>query len=67
MFMLDLIAKDLGLACELAEEHGVVPGVAEAALAAYRDAQERGLGRLDYSAVYLAATAGGSLEVGESN
>jgi 3-hydroxyisobutyrate dehydrogenase len=55
MFMLDLIAKDLALACELAEEHGVEPAVAQTALAAYREAQERGLGRLDYSAVYLAA------------
>ena len=54
MFMLDLIAKDLALACELAEEHGVEPDVARTALAAYRRAQERGLGRLDYSAVYLA-------------
>jgi len=57
MFMLDLIAKDLALACELAEEHGVEPTVAEAALAAYREAQERGLGRLDYSAVYRAISA----------
>jgi 3-hydroxyisobutyrate dehydrogenase len=55
MFMLDLIAKDLSLGCELAEEHGVDPAVARAALDAYRAAQERGLGRLDYSAVYLAA------------
>jgi 3-hydroxyisobutyrate dehydrogenase len=54
MFMLDLIAKDLALACELAEEHGVEPAVAQTALAAYREAQERGLGRLDYSAVYRA-------------
>lgn len=54
MFMLDLIVKDLALACELAEEHGVDPGVARAALASYRAAQQRGLGRLDYSVVYLA-------------
>jgi len=53
MFMLDLIVKDVALACELAEEHGVDPTVARAALAAYRAAQARGLGRLDYSAVYL--------------
>jgi 3-hydroxyisobutyrate dehydrogenase len=63
MFMLDLIAKDLALGCELAEEHGVEPAVAQAALDAYREAQGRGLGRLDYSAVYLAA----SLEVEEPN
>jgi 3-hydroxyisobutyrate dehydrogenase len=55
MFMLDLIAKDMSLACELAKEHGVDPAVARAALDAYRAAQRRGLGRLDYSAVYLAA------------
>ena len=54
MFMLDLIVKDMILACELAVENGVEPVVAEAALAAYRRAQQRGLGRLDYSAVYLA-------------
>ncbi len=54
MFMLDLIAKDLVLACELAHEDGVEPSVAGAALAEYRKAQEAGLGRRDYSAVYLA-------------
>jgi 3-hydroxyisobutyrate dehydrogenase len=54
MFMLDLIVKDLALACELAEEAGVGSPVANAALASYRDAQRQGLGRLDYSAVYLA-------------
>ncbi len=57
MFMLDLIAKDLSLACELAGEEGVEPAVARTALAAYRAAQERGLGRLDYSAVYLSSAA----------
>jgi 3-hydroxyisobutyrate dehydrogenase len=55
MFMLDLIAKDLALACDLADEHGVDAEVARAALEAYRTAQAQGLGRLDYSAVYLAA------------
>jgi 3-hydroxyisobutyrate dehydrogenase len=50
LFMLDLIAKDLELALELA---GHAP-VAAAALAAYRHAQEAGLGGLDYSAVFLA-------------
>ena len=53
MFMVDLIVKDLALACELAEEHGVDPDMAAAALDAYRRAQQRGDGRLDYSAVYL--------------
>ncbi len=54
MFMVDLIVKDVALACELAGEHGVDPAVARAALAAYRAAQEQGLGRLDYSAVFRA-------------
>jgi 3-hydroxyisobutyrate dehydrogenase len=54
MFMVDLIVKDVELACDLAAEHGVDPGVARAALEAYRHAQEEGLGRLDYSAVFRA-------------
>lgn len=49
LFMLALIAKDLALALALG---GEVPVVA-AALSAYSDAQEAGLGSLDYSAVYL--------------
>jgi 3-hydroxyisobutyrate dehydrogenase len=53
LFALDLIAKDLELGLELAEEHGVDAAVAREALAAYRDAQRDGLGPLDYSAVYL--------------
>jgi 3-hydroxyisobutyrate dehydrogenase len=56
MFMLDLIAKDLALAVDLAGQHGVDADVAQAALASYREAQERGFGRLDYSAVYLSET-----------
>jgi 3-hydroxyisobutyrate dehydrogenase len=54
MFMLDLIVKDLTLGCELAEGAGVDATVAAAAVESYRRAQERDLGRLDYSAVYLA-------------
>jgi 3-hydroxyisobutyrate dehydrogenase len=50
LFMLELIAKDLGLALELADG----APVASAALAEYRRAQEAGLGGLDYSAVFLA-------------
>jgi 3-hydroxyisobutyrate dehydrogenase len=53
LFALDLIAKDMELALELAEVHGVDPAVARAALDAYRDAQRDGRGALDYSAVYL--------------
>ncbi len=53
LFALDLIAKDMELALELAEAHGVDPTIARAALVAYRDAQRDGRGALDYSAVYL--------------
>ncbi len=53
LFALDLIVKDLALALELAEEDGLVPSVAAAALEAYRRAQATGHGSLDYSAVYL--------------
>lgn len=49
LFMLDLIAKDLDLALDLAD----VAPVAAAALGEYREAQAAGLGRLDYSAVFL--------------
>jgi 3-hydroxyisobutyrate dehydrogenase len=55
LFTLDLIAKDLALALQLADEHGVAAPLAAAALERYRDAQAAGLGGLDYSAVYLAA------------
>jgi 3-hydroxyisobutyrate dehydrogenase len=50
LFTLDLLAKDLELALELADD----APVASAALAEYRRAQEAGLGGLDYSAVLLA-------------
>jgi len=53
LFALDLIAKDMALALELAEAHGLDPEVARAALDAYREAQRDGRGGLDYSAVYL--------------
>jgi 3-hydroxyisobutyrate dehydrogenase len=52
MFAVDLIAKDLELAAALAREHDVEPVMTVQALAAYRAAQEQGLGALDYSAVY---------------
>ena len=48
LFMLDLLAKDLALALELAPS----APVASAALAEYRRAQAAGRGALDYSAVY---------------
>jgi 3-hydroxyisobutyrate dehydrogenase len=53
LFALDLIAKDLELALELAAGHGVDAAVARAALDAYREAQRTGSGSLDYSAVFL--------------
>jgi 3-hydroxyisobutyrate dehydrogenase len=54
LFAVDLIAKDVELGLELADHHDVAAPVARAALDAYRVAQERGLGALDYSAVFLA-------------
>ena len=56
LFALDLMAKDLDLVLELADAHGVVTPVARAGRASYAEAQERGLGRLDYSAVYATRT-----------
>ena len=54
LFALDLMAKDLGLALELAAAHGVEVPVAATSRERYREAQERGAGALDYSAVYVA-------------
>ena len=62
LFALDLIAKDLELAIELAAAHGVDTGVAHAALDAYRDAQRDGSGALDYSAVFLRFISAGGAE-----
>lgn len=50
-FPVDLIIKDLRLAVEAAEEDGLEPAVAAAALRRYLLASERDLGELDYSAV----------------
>ena len=54
LFALDLMAKDLALALELAAAHGIDVPVAQASRARYGDAQRQGLGRLDYSAVFAA-------------
>jgi 3-hydroxyisobutyrate dehydrogenase len=54
LFALDLMAKDLDLAIDLADSQGVAVPVARAGRASYREAQEQELGRLDYSAVYTA-------------
>ena len=52
MFTLELLRKDLTLALELAAEAGVEARAAALALEAYEEARARGLGPLDYSAVY---------------
>jgi 3-hydroxyisobutyrate dehydrogenase len=54
LFSLDLMAKDLELALALAGAHGVETPVAATSRDRYREAQERGAGALDYSAVYAA-------------
>lgn len=55
LFTVDLIAKDLELALGLADADGAQVLAARAALEAFREAQRRGLGDLDYSAVFLVA------------
>ncbi len=52
LFTIDLLAKDLVLAFELAEEHGLDARVLELAIEVYRESQARGDGPLDYSAVF---------------
>lgn len=52
LFAVDLIAKDLELASELARQHGVEPAMTERALELFRRAQADGFGGLDYSAVF---------------
>lgn len=51
LFPVDLLAKDIGLALECADEHDLAMEMTRVALARYRAAQEAGLGDLDYSAV----------------
>jgi 3-hydroxyisobutyrate dehydrogenase len=58
LFALELMAKDVGLALELAERHAVDAPVASAALDRYRAAARDGRGGLDYSAVYLRGDGG---------
>jgi 3-hydroxyisobutyrate dehydrogenase-like beta-hydroxyacid dehydrogenase len=48
------MAKDLELALGLAAAHGVEASVASTSRDRYREAQSRGAGALDYSAVYAA-------------
>jgi 3-hydroxyisobutyrate dehydrogenase len=56
LFALDLMAKDLDLALELAAAQGTDTPVGEASRERYREAQEEGLGRLDYSAIFTSRT-----------
>jgi 3-hydroxyisobutyrate dehydrogenase len=52
LFRLDLLAKDLDLALDLAKECDVSAAVGERAAEAYAAARDAGFGPLDYSAVY---------------
>lgn len=52
LFSLDLMAKDLDLVLELAAAHEVDARVAATSRERYSEAQARGAGALDYSAVY---------------
>jgi 3-hydroxyisobutyrate dehydrogenase len=54
LFRLDLLRKDLGLALELAEQHGVGAPMTQSAAGVYDKALAAGLGELDYSAVHRA-------------
>ena len=54
LFSLDLMAKDLDAALALAAANGVEASVARTSRDRYREAQTRGAGALDYSAVYTA-------------
>jgi 3-hydroxyisobutyrate dehydrogenase len=57
-FALELMAKDLRLALELAERHALDAPVASAALERYQAAEHDGRGGLDYSAVYRRGDGG---------
>jgi 3-hydroxyisobutyrate dehydrogenase len=57
MFTVDLMEKDLALAEQLADEHGLESEPLAAALALYRRAQGEGHGSLDYSAIALVVGA----------
>ena len=58
LFALGLMAKDVGLALELADRHALDAPVASAALERYRAAERDGRGGLDYSAVYRRGDGG---------
>jgi len=50
-FMVDLMVKDLGLACEVAESCGVDNQMGKQAMAAYLDHQGKGNGPRDFSSI----------------
>lgn len=52
-FFTDLLLKDLDLVLELAGEHGMQTPLAERARAMYERAREAGLGRRDYTSVFV--------------
>lgn len=58
LFTLDLLSKDLQLALDLAAQAGVRAEVGALVLELYAKAQARGLGALDYSAVYRLLRSG---------
>lgn len=57
MFRLDLLVKDIALAQELLDSHGLRSTMGDTAEELYSRALELGLGSLDYSAVYRAVEA----------
>ena len=50
-FMVDLMVKDLGLACEVAESCGLNNQMGKQAMAAYSDHQGEGNGPRDFSSI----------------
>jgi len=48
----DIVAKDLGIALSVAKSVGMAPELAQIALHSYQAAIEKGLGNLDFSALY---------------
>jgi 4-hydroxybutyrate dehydrogenase/sulfolactaldehyde 3-reductase len=54
-FRIDLVIKDLGIAIDLADDRGCGLSMGRTALAAYRDADERGYSAHDWTVVYALA------------
>ena len=51
-FMVDLARKDLGLALQMSAESGSSRSMGISALPFYESAQEQGMGRQDWTAIY---------------